>query len=56
MQQMQQMTPQVFLEQYPQQTMMVQQPSGDFVYPWQLQSMQNSVPGGQSIHNSGQCL
>ncbi len=56
MQQMQQMTPQVFLEPYPQQTMMVQQPSGDFVYPWQLQSMQNSVSGGQSIYNSGQYL
>jgi hypothetical protein len=55
-QSMQQMTPQVFREPYPQQTMMVQQPSGDFVYPWRLQSMQNSVPGGQSIYNSGQYL
>jgi hypothetical protein len=36
--------------------MMVQQPSGDFVCPWQLQSMQNSVPEGQSIYNSGQYL
>jgi hypothetical protein len=56
MQQMQQMTPQVFREPYPQQTMMMQQPSSDFVYPWQLQSMQDSVSGGQSLYNSGQYL
>ncbi len=26
------------------------------MYRWQLQSMQNTVPGGRSIHNSGQYL
>jgi hypothetical protein len=56
MQQMQQMPSQVFCEPYPQQAMKVQQPSCDFTYPWQLQSMQNSVPGGQSISNYGQYL
>jgi hypothetical protein len=45
MQQMQQMTSHVFREPYPQQTMLVQQPFCEFVYPWQLQSMQKSVPG-----------
>jgi hypothetical protein len=54
---MQQMQPQGFRDQrdsYSQQNMTMQQSSGEFLYPWQLQSMQNPMQNAPSIYNSGQ--
>jgi hypothetical protein len=52
---MQQMQPQMYnRDQYSQQHVMNSQYSGDQVYPWQLQGMQNSVQSGSGLYNSGQ--
>jgi hypothetical protein len=54
---MQKMQTQGFRDQrdlYSQPNMMMQQSSGEFFYPWQLQSMQNPMQSAPSIHNSGQ--
>jgi hypothetical protein len=54
---MPQMQPQSFRDQrdsYSQPNMTMQQSSGEFIYPWQLQSMQNPRQSAPSIYNSGQ--
>jgi hypothetical protein len=54
---MQQMQPQGFRDQcdsYSLPNMTMQQSSGEFLYPWQLQSMQNPMQSAPSIYNSGQ--
>ncbi len=53
---MPQMQPQGFRDQrdsYSQPNMTMQQSSGEFLYPWQLQSMQNPMQSAPSIYNSG---
>ena len=55
MQQMQQMHPQMYShDPFSQQHTMTSQYSGEQVYPWQLQGMQNSVQNGSGLFSSGQ--
>ncbi len=54
---MPQMQPQGFRDQcdsYSQPNMTMQQSSGEFLYTWQLQSMENPMQSAPSIYNSGQ--
>ena len=54
-QQMHQVHPQMYhRDPFSQQHMMSSQYSGEQVYPWQLQGMQNSVQSGSGLYNSGQ--
>jgi hypothetical protein len=54
MQQAQQMHPQMYNRDPFSQQHMSPQYSGEQVYPWQLQGMQNSVQSGSGLYNSGQ--